>query len=491
MTQQASPEPALKGIVDRLEVWSGLLRREIEEAQRSGSDGGDRAAVSFLRLLADVLGEHDRAFARYRAQTLAAPDVRLRWLQTVGTGLGLLVHNLGTLERALPPSLTPLVSAFARLLGELIPGRAAVFVPERFFNYELREIHAKSFEHVLGANVDAHTWPALFLKLPLGLLDSPRNHILLGHELGHALAAVARAETQKHSRLVEAAKRAGTVLPDPPPPLLPRPNIDTARILPIAQQMCREGGINVPAPSTAGQVGIGQLILQGLIAKVASDVSSITERWVEELFADAVGVCLFGPAFTKAFADVLLPTGRLAQASHDHPPHAVRITFQRDLLARKEFGDFASIIPAKLKERLDAVSTLASSALSAVPGSTTSTSERDTYALSHLSVQTVLDEIMSVAIARTNNLLYTATRYSEDLDRYLESFRTLGVPPISVTGERRVSLATILNVSQLVAMEASIHVHQTADPLSRERGLDDLILKAIELAEFQIGWEEA
>jgi hypothetical protein len=491
MTQPASPEPALGGIVDRLELWSRRLRNEIAEGQRSGRDGGDLAAVAFLALLADVLDEQDRAFSRYKAQTRAAPEVRLRWFQSVGATLGLLVHHLGTLERALPPRLTPLVSAFERLLGELIPGQAAVFVPERFFNYELREIHARQFEQVLGSGVDKHQWPTLFLKLPLGLLDSPQNHILLAHELGHALAAVSRSALQNHRRQLEEAKRAKRPPPVAPASLLPRPVIDTTRILPIAQQMCREGGIAAPAPSVGGQVGLEQVILQGLIAKVASNVSAITERWIEELFADAVGVCLFGAAFTKAFADVLLPTGPWAQASPDHPPHAVRISFQLDLLARSEFGDFAGTVPPRLKERLDAVATLASSALSSVPGSMTSTSERDMYALSHDSVKGVLKDIMAVAINRTGKLIYSAAQYQDDQQRYVEAFRAMGVPPIGVIGERRVSLATILNVGQLVGMEVSAHLPESADPLARERGLDELILKAIELAEFQIAWEEA
>jgi hypothetical protein len=461
----------------------------------------------------DVLDEQERAFSRYKKQTRAAPEVRLRWLQGVGAGVGLLVHYLGTLEHALPPRLTPLVSAFERLLGQLIPGHAAVFVPERFFNYELREVHAQSFDQVLGPQVDRHKWPALFLKLPLGLLDSPRNHILVGHELGHAIAAVSRAELHRHARLAEEARRKAegvsgetkggdapssdgggqksAAVEHVPSELLPRPQIDPTRILQIVQQMCREGGISIPAPSASAQVAIEQVIFQGLIAKVASDVATISERWIEELFADAIGVCLFGPAFIKAFADVLLPTGRLAQASFDHPPQAVRVIFQHDLLAQKEFGDFAAAIPSELKERLDAIVALAKAALPAVPGSTTSPSERETYALSYDSVHTVRAEIMAIAMKQTAKMLYTATQYKDDLDRYLDTFRSIGVPPIGVIGETRVSLATILNVAQLVSMGAPVHVAATAEPAARERCLDDLILKAVELAEFQIGWEEA
>ena len=103
-----------------------------------------------------------------------------------------------------------------------------------------------------------------------------------------------------------------------------------------------------------------------------------------------------------------------------------------------------------------------------------------------------MSALRSSAIAAVNSagLLYSGQRFTHDLV-HVDDMGKLGVPPLPRTAGAHVSLASIFNVAQIVALDRINDFPGDAPPADKERSLDDLILKAVELSEVQIMWEEA
>ncbi len=122
---------------------------------------------------------------------------------------------------------------------------------------------------------------------------------------------------------------------------------------------------------------------------------------------------------------------------------------------------------------------------------TGSQAERLIFSLTHELVLSSIAQVRDVALKHCASLLYKPEQFSSDLADYVEDFATLGVPPLGSPPTRQVSLATIFNVGQVVAMEHLDRFYPGETLVRKWQRLDDLILKAIELAEVQFAWERA
>jgi hypothetical protein len=443
-------------------------------------------------MLSAVVAKHRQAFARYLAQTQASVAERLGWFIGLGAGVAAIANHLSRIEGALRPRYEPLVALFERVLGQLLPDRAAVFRCARFFNYELEEVHEDAFAAVLGPEVDQHKWPCLFIKLPTGLLDSPRSHVLVGHELGHAIAAVARADTAKSLRLSKAARRGGTVPPPAVPPLLPSPEpVYVAEVYAVTVLRWVDRGLIVPTYVPSGPIGTEQLLFMDQFAATMQEFQMKAERWLEELFADAIGTCLFGPAFVFAFLEFLAPTALFERGTKDHPPHGTRIIFMDSLLRDSRCGDFATCLPSGMLQRLDSLVAQSHAALARFPGVGLTPAEQTLLNALLWFVSGAAAQVKDIAISRCGVLTYKAGEFANDMRRYVDDLVRLGIPPIGVPMKTRASLASLFNVAQVVAMERRAEFRETLGFEEKEMALDHLIRKAIELAEFQLLWEEA
>ncbi len=462
---------------ERLALWLDSLREEMATARSRFETGGDKAAAAFVALLEDVLREHESALNQY-VQATAPVEDRFRWLQIVGAGLGALVYYFERLDGAIAPRLSPLVSAFERLLVKLIPGHPAVFRQFRDFNYELSPIHSGEFKELIS-DPQKHSWPALLIKFPVGILDSPRNHILVGHEIGHAIAVV-RAEANRHPA------------PDSPSPipLLVGPAIPPARLMTVISVRWREVGFGNLKVGALPKRGIPAVLLASVTASIASKVDDMAGRWMEELFADAVGTCLFGPAFVLALIDVLLPISGLEQPDEDHPSGASRLLFIEALLSRPELAGIIDAVPSRMRVRLDGILEMSRSMVAAVPPSTGRSGDDLVFDLVDQLVGSKWADIQQAAIDSCRDLIYTGAQLREDLSDYLKPLVSFGVPPISDLTGRSTSLACIFNVAQVVALDAIETFRPDLERVQKERVLDDLILKAVELAEIQTMWGE-
>ena len=492
---EAASSRTIGPVIERLGAWFIVLQEELAAATNRVVADGDRASVRYLQVLEAVLVEHRAAFDVYCNQSQAPERLRLQWLQTVGAGLALVDSTLGRIDGSLPPNSTPLVAAFSRLLGQLLKDQSAVFLPERFFNYEIVQFHAEQFEPALGDRVSKYEWPLMLIRLPTGILESPRNHILVGHELGHAIAAVDRAEIKRCDRELKIAQRNNLPLPPLHAPLLPRPAPTMQQLRDITIAMLRTDfpGVKVPSLKRRKQkVGGEDFIFLQQFASAARFLKIVVESWLEELFADAIGVCLFGPAYVLTFIDVLFPTGAPERASQDHPPIATRVLQMDALLRRKELGGMYQALPVPLTARIKPIVKIAKAASLEIPGAGWTEHERALFLLAQRTIASSVNEVHNIAIrhCREANVLYTGAQLKVDMERYLLRFVRDGVPPIgdvAVAGGG-LTLATILNVGQAVALAYLDGFRKDERRERKERDVDALITKAIELMEFQVAW---
>jgi hypothetical protein len=306
-----SPNILVEAVLGRLELWLESLEREFELAATTHRVRRELAAAAYVALLQDLLVEYKRGYDRYRAQTAAPPAKRLRWLQQIGDNIAVLESLFARISIPVAPELTPLVAAFTRLFEQLLPDHGAVFRPVRDFNYELEEMPSEDFEDFLLNRTNKHKWPVLLITIPTGLLDSPRAHVLIAHEIGHAIAAVQREEKYCRDAEIGVAASTGKPAPSPLPPLYTQPKPARREVLTIAKARWQELGY--PSPQKGGQVD--QLLLMELVLEVGIDVDALVGAWLEELFSDAIGACVFGPAFLMAVLEVLLTTSSLERGT--------------------------------------------------------------------------------------------------------------------------------------------------------------------------------
>jgi hypothetical protein len=272
--------------------------------------------------------------------------------------------------------------------------------------------------------------------------------------------------------------------------MLPAPTVPPQRIVEIALAKWGESGLPLPKLPKGGEESPPDAELTQFISTFAftlDQAQKFRDDWIEELFADAVGVCLFGPAFVFAFIEVLVPLGPLERAS-SHPPSATRLVSMKSLLEDPVLGQ-AAVVAGPSREVLDAAMGHAAEAMKQVPGQRAAKSESMLLGLVHELVEGVAADVRRAAIKRCRTVLYTGHDLARDLARFREPLVKLGVPPIG-DASSPATLASIFNVGQTVAFEDLDTLYRGETRSEQERRLDDLMLKAIELGEYQVRWQE-
>jgi hypothetical protein len=196
-----------------------------------------------------------------------------------------------TVQQSTHPSLHPVLSPSVQsLLRDLkVEGQVLVSGADTLEAYELSTLRREEFEQLVETKALAavKTWPFLVFTIPRPPLDWPLHYTLILHEIGHA---------------VFAARNIGATLEIQMPPHLVNPLADV-----------KEDSTEDTAKGVMMRV------------KQANDFSEMASSWIEELFADAFGVLLVGPAYVSAFCRVVAMSGRLDSATNTHPPPGLRI----------------------------------------------------------------------------------------------------------------------------------------------------------------------
>lgn len=277
---------ALYGLAQRLRTdFRGWIAREGERAP-SAAKALARLAIGIAEKLASDVDLHNQ-------ELLAGRDVDSK----VAVGLAERARFVEQLHEILDhstyESLHPVLSPTVRHeLDQLRITGSVLATGTRDASYEILTLTRDPFVSLAEPGyLDQVAWPIRIFRVPHPPLDWPLHHVLLYHELGHA---------------------AFHKMPPPFPP-----ELDPTQATDLLERM--------------------------MLAKKLAHYHQCMSAWMEEIYADTVGVLLAGPAYALAFARFLCSFFPLDTGSSSHPPIALRIELITKLVADE--GYLAKLSP--------------------------------------------------------------------------------------------------------------------------------------------------
>ena len=354
----------------------------------------------------------------------------------------------------------PLVLQLRRLARSLIPGSEVAISARAELNYSILEVASK-----VRAVLDQTPLKDSCTLLPSSLfvVTIPRVestdvllHCILSHELGHGLY-------QKNGL---AAK------------ILPKIKIDDSLIKGLASTICSQ----LPGtPPPLFEVEVRNMITQQVTGRIS--------KWTQELSSDAFGVQLFGPAYYFAFIYFSLAFAHLDKESPTHPPHRLRLKlmtrilrrlypetcFKNSVLAFVKYWESVSLKSIPIKDEIARI------------------------ALRGLDEESVLDCIdVETQACVDPGKAYSPSRYKDDIGK-LEPLLINVIPPGEDFGDgnfRPTEMSSILNVgwdlflSEMPNLSANLPKQETTSPYQLRQKLQGLLVKALEISETKLSWEE-
>jgi hypothetical protein len=363
-----------------------------------------------------------------------------------------------------------IVAPFQRWVAGLKITNTIFFRSEHLANYELWQMDARSLKYpnasqTLLTAIGEIEWPILRVTVPGHAMDMLPHFAVVAHELGHAIQDRIRPNLGPY-----AADR----------------RICDAR---IAQRL---GGRGI-------QFGTAERLR----------VTTIFDKWLNEIKADSVGHFLVGPAFFFALFGFLELSGRSYGISDTHPPSDLR---RELLLEQLKIGMPSLASTFETKTSVAITATINSPNISACPSGNTLFQELESaYTITDAAICTELIPYLrtigpAVFIASKNyldqicpELVYSPAQLAADLGDPLEMLSAL-VPPIeardNVAGQANaMGLASILNIGWATLLTRLSHIPDkggdpTRSDARRFEQLHQLLLKAVELSEARMLWNE-
>lgn len=379
-----------------------------------------------------------------------------------------LVEMEGSGADALPYAI---VAPMQRWVDDLAIKNVTFFRSLAVANYELRQFKRESYEGIrdpsdkLQAILDQKDkWPYLRITVPGKALSILPHFAIVAHEIGHIL----------HER----ESQAFTLKPS-----------DYAKF--------------------------EQKVLRKLNRSKLEEHDRLFARealrfWGTELFADAIGICMLGPAFFFALCAFMESLGRGNIISKTHPSPAIRrrIAFKKlNRSSRYAFQtSFRKATGVALSESmnsnlLDSGSKSDEAIIRTLRGRF---SNEEAVILAYMPglIETIGDEVYQRAEQKIKSLkpdlLYTSSQLEADLAEHLENLVN-AVPPIE-TGrlmfeKKPTELVTILNVGWAVLLTRLDRLavpKEGVELLNAERSekLHSLLIKAVELSEARRKWSK-
>ena len=218
----------------------------------------------------------------------------------------------------------------------------------------------------------------------------------------------------------------------------------------------------------------------------------IKANWVEELTADAIALCLFGPAFLYSSIYFAGPFCSMSGASETHPPDGIRIQFMCNMLLnsyrRGGLAYKSSLNPTNL-HYLEQWQSYASSSVRTM-------SVGGLYRPIISGIMSTLPEIMRGAKDLTGTHRYNIRTYSEDIPALRENIAD-GIPPnelptdFSAGTQRIVQAESILNAGWDYLISGDSRYAELLgieDKWKVTNRLFDLVSKGLEYSEMQRQW---
>lgn len=354
----------------------------------------------------------------------------------------------------------PLVSQLRRLAGEIVPGAEVAMSVRPQLNYSILEIATEVREFFSQTPLKD---TCALLPASLFLVNIPRVestdvllHCILSHELGHGL----------YEQQGLGAK------------ILPKIQIDQTLVKGLASTLISQ------LPGQAPPLFEVQLRNQ-----ITQQVTGRVSRWTRELCSDAFGIELFGPAYYFSFIYFSLAFAHLDKESSTHPPPRLRLKLMTRILRR--------LYPESCFKTsvLDFIKYWESLSLKPIPIK----DEITRIALKGLDQDTILDSMDIETQTNTPpSKAYSPSRYLEDI-KALEPLLINIIPPganLSSSQHKATDMSSILNVgwdvllSELPAFSANLPALETTSPYQVRQKLQSLLVKALEISETKLSWEE-
>lgn len=358
----------------------------------------------------------------------------------------------------------PLVAQLRRFAQKVMPDSEVIVRSGPYLNYSIDEIATKIrtfFEETPLKKCSESLQRFLFvITIPRVESDEILLHCILSHELGHGL--------------YELHKLASAILQTV--------RINQESVRRIVQEITNVGSNQkIEAPPPLAEVALRESVTRGVI--------STSTNWVRELSSDAFGIYLFGPAYFFSFIYFFLAFVSLDRASDSHPPPRLRLKLMANLLDTiypetafdQTIRPFVQYWKSVSSKDIDCPMPIAS------------------IALESIDKPDVLEKIG----AATNSALASLPTY--DAKRYVKDVRDLSpllvnlVPP-GETGvlehSKPTDIATILNVgwhvylSSFDSFRKNLPTAESSSAHLARRKLQQLLLKAFEIAEIKLSWEE-
>jgi hypothetical protein len=215
-------------------------------------------------------------------------------------------------------------------------------------------------------------------------------------------------------------------------------------------------------------------------------------QWVEELTADALALCLLGPAYFYAFVYFSGPFASMDDSSDKHPPDRMRIAFMCNMLSSQDDGlGYDKVIQETSRAYIEQWKAYASQA----PATTPSAGITFDSIASH-AIEPVLRRIMIEAKRITLRRRYTPEMFQREVPSLYENLAN-GIPPNEVIddwaiGKPRISKAeAILNAGWEYLISGDDRYAKllgAPDQWKVTNRLFDLVSKGLEYAEIQRRW---
>jgi hypothetical protein len=363
-----------------------------------------------------------------------------------------------------------IVAPFQRVTERLGIQNTIFFRAEHLPNYELWTIPKDLVSNIndpspsLLKAVDEIDWPVLRVTVPGHAMGMLPHFAVIGHELGHAIQDRISIDITTRQAAADQCML----------------NIST-----------RLGGLGI-------RVGIAE----------RTKIYSVLTKWINELIADAVGHFIGGPAFFFALSGFLELAGQSYGISSTHPPSDLR----QKLLVR----ELSSGTPS-FEEVLRDMATITitpnfnSPHIPICPPKDTLFNELTRQRVAPFDagiwvelvelLETLAPDIYSQTLTHLEsmgeNVIYTPRQLAADIDAHLDALLNL-IPPIEVHDlngvPKAAALNSIINIGWVALLVRLKDIQRSSnasidEPSQMER-LHELLLKAVELSEARMVWEE-
>lgn len=380
---------------------------------------------------------------------------------------GLLGYLRGARIDDTPAALIPPLRRFVRRCA---PDAEVLFTANPELNYTVIEIGSNLRRAFAGTEIEPllADFPDAYIVISLPSVEAKNVllHCIIAHEIGHelykrgglekTLLALVKVDESKVEKVIDDAIKG-----------LPPDGTPGAALAPSATQ-----------------------IRQGIRRALNETILS----WLEELGCDALGLCLFGPAYYFAFVHFIVSFQHLDVTSASHPAPRLRLLLMRTMMLEGDPSNrlaFTNAFYTELRRKYDDWDHVISA----------QEPDHPVHKIAFAAVKQTLDAIASesMMIAKGAGLTFTAAQVASVKD--LRTMLLHLIPPV----ERAGSSLDAFTITDLVSiLNAAWQVYQTdladlatksdlnlkADAAAVKDRLNDIVLKTLELLEISTRWKE-